>query len=480
MKRAACFDVPTYHEQLWDEQLEANPVAEIVIGQGEAKASGLDCFATEVFHRCFAEYPNEVPADKRGPAGAVRSRLHDLASQLPELDGLRERTIHDPFLAGLATAAVVETIQAGLPARKTTPDADKALQLLDGLKAMVDMGIQGLEGDLVAAEGAVRGAGWAVADHAASLDETDVRGALRAGIEKAHRAIDDAEQIFSAFGGSSTDWGGQMNGGVALELGKRVRNSPKLQEIIALAGRMIATSRAIRATKSDYARSEVTGVELTGDLGKLLPSELACLADKHLTVDLVRRVLDRTALGFQVRGKDRTAKGPIIVCLDSSGSMAEGNRDVWSKAVALALLDIARHEKRPFGVCLFNGGIGETYMAPAPDKSDPMRLLEVLLTHPNGGTAFSPPLSWAAGRIADAKNEKTFRRADVVLVTDGEAGDQEQSTTMLKRFDGLGARVFGIGIGVRDGALGAWCDEVSTISDVSRDTKATDMVFNGL
>ena len=42
------------------------------------------------------------------------------------------------------------------------------------------------------------------------------------------------------FGGDSKDWGGQMNGGVALELGKRVKNSPKLQSIMALAGRLQA------------------------------------------------------------------------------------------------------------------------------------------------------------------------------------------------------------------------------------------------
>ena len=479
MKRAACFDVPTYHEQLWGEQLEANPVAEIVVDQGEAKASGFDRFATEVFHRCFAEYPNEIPADKRDQAGAVRSCLHDLASELPELDGLRERTVHDPFLAGLATVAVLEVVQGGLPARATTPDADKALQLLDGLKAMQTMGIK-VDDDITAAEGAARGAAWAIADHAGSLDETTVRVALRNGIERAHKAIDDAERIFATFGGDSKDWGGQMNGGVALELGKRVKNSPKLQSIMALAGRLIATSRAVRATKSDYARSEVTGVEQTGDLGKLLPSELACLADPHLTTDLVRRVLDRTALGFQIRGKDRTAKGPIIACLDRSESMDQGNRDVWSAAVALAILDIARHDKRPFGVCVFNGGLGETYMAPSPDKADPMQLLEVLLTRPYGGTSFAPPLDWAAGRIADAKNEKTFKRADVILITDGEAYETE-AARLHKRFEQLGARTFGIGIGMHEGStLAAWCNEVSVINDVGRDTKATDLIFNGL
>ena len=484
MKRAACFDVPRYHEQLWGEQLEKNTVAGIVIDKGEKKVAGFDCFAAEVFHRCFAEYPHEIPADERDAAAAVRGRLHDLASELPELDNLRERTVHDPFLAGLAAGAVVQAVAHWLPPNRPSPDADKALELLDGLKLMKEQLVQAgappdaLDEEIANAEGALRGTLWVTADEA-EIDATFGRQFLREGIENAERAIDDAQRIFSAFGGDSKNWGGQMNGGVALELGKRVKNSPKLQDILALAGRLIATSRAVRATKSDYARSEVTGVEQTGDLGKLLPSELACLADPHLTNDLVRRVLDKTALGFQVRGKDRTAKGPILVCLDSSDSMNEGNRDVWSKAVALAVLDIARHERRAFGVCLFNAGLGLTYMAPSPEKSNPMELLDILLRRPSGDTEFAPPLDWAAGRIGDAKNERTFKRADIVLVTDGEASSGE-APRLRKRFEALGARVFGIGIGVRGDGLNAWCDQVSCIDDIGRDTKATDMIFNGL
>jgi Mg-chelatase subunit ChlD len=481
VKRASCFDVPAYHEQLWDEQLETNALAEVVIERGENALAGFDRFAAEVFHRCYAEYPNEIPAERRDRAAAVRSRLHTLASELPELDSLRERTIHDPFLAGLATAAVAEIVGQGLSLHTgaaDNPDADKAIEILDGLRAMKDMGIP-VDDDIAAAEGTARGATWATAADAGRLDETSVRVLFRKGVEKAHAVIDQVQSVFDTFGGDSTSWRGSMSPGVALELGKRVRNSAKLQEIMAMAGRLIATSRAVRATKSDYARSEVVGVEQTGDVGRLLPSELACLADPHLTTDLVRRVLDKTALGFQIRGKDRTVKGPIIVCLDRSSSMNEAHKDTWSAAVALAMLDIARHERRAFGVCLFNGDVGATYMAPRPEKLDPLQLLDVLMTAPSGGTDFAPPLDWAHGQISVAKNQRTFARADVVLITDGQALADE-AKRVRSAFERVGAKTFGIGIGydVRPSGLKAWCDEVSVIDDVSRDTKATELVFN--
>src|SRR5256885_13443644 len=43
----------------------------------------------------------------------------------------------------------------------------------------------------------------------------------------------------------------------------------------------------------------------------------------------------------------------MIVCLDGSGSMA-GDKEVWSKAVALTLLEIARRQRRLFRFICFS------------------------------------------------------------------------------------------------------------------------------
>jgi uncharacterized protein with von Willebrand factor type A (vWA) domain len=54
----------------------------------------------------------------------------------------------------------------------------------------------------------------------------------------------------------------------------------------------------------------------------------------------------------------------LVACLDKSGSMA-GQPDLWATAVALALLDQARHEHRPFALLGFDGAVkSEHVIAP--------------------------------------------------------------------------------------------------------------------
>jgi uncharacterized protein with von Willebrand factor type A (vWA) domain len=264
--------------------------------------------------------------------------------------------------------------------------------------------------------------------------------------------------------------------GVAVELARRVRNSDKLRRIVELAGRLQATARAKRATRSEYARSELVGVEPTGDLARILPSELVSLADPLRTADLVRRLGERSAMGYRVRGREKTAKGPILVALDMSGSM-RGAKDVWAKAVALAIADIARTEKRAFGIVLFDSAIAGCLLL--SDGASPLPLLDLLSCEPGGDTDFQHPMTWALGRIGDASARAKFTRADVVLVTDGHASSDAARATMA-RADALGAHVFGISIGAGRGALASWAHDVACIDDVSRDTAATDLLFEGI
>ena len=60
-----------------------------------------------------------------------------------------------------------------------------------------------------------------------------------------------------------------------------------------------------------------------------------------LRKDFHRRFLDQELLQYSLRGVEEKGKGPMIVCLDGSSSMA-GDKEIWSKAVTLTLLEIAR------------------------------------------------------------------------------------------------------------------------------------------
>jgi uncharacterized protein with von Willebrand factor type A (vWA) domain len=480
--REACYNVPAWHRSLLADYAASTPEVARVGAVGETKAAGFqDGYLPELYHRLYSESPNEIPADVRSPAAAVRAKLHSLASELPEFDTLRKQTLRDPLWSGMASTAIAESVASVLPDRKDepVPDAEQALRILDGMRNLAEEGAVG-DTEVGSAAGKAFAATDAVGEQAASLNESAIRQALRGAIEAAQGQIDSAQQALSVLSGGAgvgSGAGGIASPTVALELARRVRGSAKLAKIIAMAGRLQATARAKRATRSEYARSELSGVDQTGDVARLLPSEMSALGDPLRATDLLRRVVERSALGYKIRGKEKSARGPIVVALDISGSMY-GDKDCWAKAVVLALLDTARAEKRGFGVILFNGAVVAELRAPKAETVTPAQILDLLSNEPRGGTDFDVPVHAALDFI---EKQAAFKKADVILVTDALIGGHHLvgAAASKARADKLGATVYGILIGAQgEVALKAYCHEVARIDDVSRDTAATDLVFN--
>ncbi|HEY2516015.1 MAG TPA: VWA domain-containing protein [Polyangiaceae bacterium] len=481
MNRAPCYDVPKHHTNLWRDHAARSSQAKTVGVKGDARVAGFsEAWQPELFHRLYSESPREVAAEQRSRASAVRERLHALASELPEFETLRKQTVRSPLWAGMAAGALAENVLTALPAHAT--DADKARSMLEGLRSLADATGQHerLAARIGEAAAASIAANLETEDAARALNETAVRVALRAGVAAAQKAIDDAQAALGAFGwGTSVcDAGAPVDPGLAIELARRVASSETLRRIVALAGRLTMTARAKRATRTEYARSEVVGVEPTGDVERLLPCELVSLTDPTMTSALYRRLLEKSALGYQLRGKEKEGRGPIVVLIDQSGSMrdGEGEKDVWAKAVALALLDTARAERRAFGVVLYNAGVASAELFPKPEDLDARKLLDLIARRPEGGTNYAPAFAQALSWIEGAG---TFKRADIVHITDGDAPDALAASTR-ERAKAIGAHVYGIGIGGVGPALRAWSDDVAEIRDVSADAPAVDLIFDSI
>src|SRR5262249_60355881 len=111
--------------------------------------------------------------------------------------------------------------------------------------------------------------------------------------------------------------------------------------------------------------------------------------------------------------------GPMIVCLDGSSSMA-GEKEIWSKAVALTLLEIARRQRRLFRFICFSSADTPLFTLDLNPREHHLvredRALDVAEYFPGGGTDFETPLDAALETLAAAR----YRRGDVVLITDGE------------------------------------------------------------
>jgi uncharacterized protein with von Willebrand factor type A (vWA) domain len=491
--RAACYDVPKFHTRLWTDFAKTADQVPAIVEEGDRKVAGFgEGFVPEMFHRMFADTPREIPADKRESGAAMRARLHALASELPEVETLRTRTLHNELWSGMAASEIAESVAKAIPARKTPPpDADAARRVLRGMQSLVrrDPSREGeLAGELAEAEGKARGEAFATAEEAGELDESAVRTAMREGVAAAHEAIEEASAALDAFGwGDGTPDPSKRTPAMAVELARKVASSKKLQRIVEMAGRLKATARAKRATRSDFARSEIVGIEPVGDFSELVPGELVNLAHPMTAADLASRVSERGALGYELKGTDKLAKGPLVVGIDCSGSMGD-DKDVWSKAIAMALLDAAKRDRRPFGVFLFDGDVVEELYAPKPDDVDTGALLNILLRGASGGCDFDLPIVPAldvvekagkAGSLAGGK----LAKADVVLITDACIGSHHNklAPASMARAERIGAHVFGILIGGHDdGTLARWCHETAHLDDVHEDAKAVDLIFDGI
>jgi uncharacterized protein with von Willebrand factor type A (vWA) domain len=191
---------------------------------------------------------------------------------------------------------------------------------------------------------------------------------------------------------------------------------------------------------------DVHGITLGGlpDLARILPSELVHLRRKPLRLALFARLLQNQALVYAMAGKEPLAKGPIVVLLDESASMRDDGKDLWSKAVALALLSTATRQKRAWHLVAFNGGIVREVAI--PESHATLEHIEQALDHRcRGGTNFDKPVSRAIGTI---QTSPTMKKADVVIITDGEATLSDDTVSAARALtESEGVSYFAVGVG---------------------------------
>jgi uncharacterized protein with von Willebrand factor type A (vWA) domain len=155
-----------------------------------------------------------------------------------------------------------------------------------------------------------------------------------------------------------------------------------------------------------------------------------------------------------------------------------GEKEVWAKAVTLAMLGIAQKDKRHFAVVGFN-----EYPRVSDWGTDPSQatILSWLERGPGGGTLFRPALDAGMKLIEDAREGGTFEKADMIIVTDADSSDiksQAWRKAWAARCEATGAHLYVVYVrsslttfdGIADGSARIW--------DLSEDDEAIDLVFS--
>lgn len=386
-----------------------------------------------------AELGDALLPEPQSDADAWLRSIHAQAADLEEWRQLRAQCQGDAWASGIGAGRVTQLLGSVLDEaiRKLAPEQDPE-RLLEEADALDELGGKGA-GDEKRQEG-VQAAEKAV-ELFEELEQDEnalkLRQVLRQAAEEAEGEI---EEIKAGLRGLGVGFGPGMMAGVKApeeQVRKALAANPKLRRVAEVAGRMRMRARTAQRSKVSYLPEQIVDVTLGGELERLLPSELTLLAAEETELVAVRKLIERQALEYRLEGREQLDKGPVILCVDGSGSM-EGARNEWAMGVALAVLELASKQRRPFCLVHFDGLVQKTFEIPARAAVSFETLVEMVSYFSGGGTSFEPPLLWASSKIAQG----IWKDADVLLVTDG-AGSWG---TACERLGKQGARVYGVAI----------------------------------
>lgn len=171
----------------------------------------------------------------------------------------------------------------------------------------------------------------------------------------------------------------------------RIKDNRSLRRIMELSGKYLRLAKSMQSSKFVHGPDDVVGIEYGNDLSRVLPSELALLMDEDLELEFMRKFVDRSLMCRELRTVEDEAKGPIVLVVDESGSM-DGEPVANAKAIALAILWVARHQKRWACLVGFAGGTEGTFHVVPPGTNDTAGLIDWLSHFFSGGTTMDVPL----------------------------------------------------------------------------------------
>lgn len=492
---------------------------------------GVPGLVGDLWRAAYCRAPELLEAKELQPRAQINRTL--VAAQLgsPEHTELRRTTTGDAFMATLAVVNQAAALRRML--RQLEDQREQAQQAQDKADAAAaagagaggaggsgaaegggtaehgDSGVQhdqdgegGQDGDgeeqrapaEADAEAAAAEAQHAADDLEQALAAAPIRAAARQAAQSASEQLDEAA-------GRAAAWGldgdlQRMSADERMQLATRLK-SGRLAEWADLIGRFRQLARAQRARRVEHARGEYVGVTLGDDLGNLILAELAHLAVPALRAEFAARYAERRLMVYDQRGEDHEAQGAVIALIDCSMSMQDTfgfgfetpgpdrgiTPEAYAKALALALLEQARActPTRDFVAITFDEYVDAVFPFPGNQPVHHQARIDLAERFSGGGTNFMVPLEEARTLLAADYNTTGRQKADLVLITDGDAlvtDDWVQQWWQAKRQ--MGFRCFGVEIG-RGGseAVAEICDDTRTITDLA-DPHATAGLFRSI
>ena len=400
--------------------------------------------------------------DAPAPDSEWVQEAHRAASEIGEFDALCKQVSGDPDMAAIATSKMLQAIAEALPHEiKREKQAEKERKKRIAAEQLgIPMKSSSKKDDGPSSEDMIRAVMRRAARKGAE-EVNDVRAAM-AGISPGMEACP------ARFDQEDTR---------RMDLAAKLMNDQRLRQIMKLAGRMRRMADSNRRVRDPQGRTEVVGVTTGNDIVRALPTELSLMKNKTLRRSQLIKFAESKMAQYKMEGVEPMGKGPIVVMLDTSGSMMSGDRIMWAAACTLACMGTAIKEKRTFTVIGFNEQVTFTYRVDSDGTAwdcldsgwsqindGPREVaLRIASMQVGGGTSFGHVFE----RGLTICSSEVSKRADLVLITDGHA--KLPNNDLIERLNaakGDGLRVFGltVGGGHLSHAVSQLCDR--TVNDI--------------
>lgn len=403
-------------------------------------------FVREVFSGLYgSEFEAQTiePEDRQLGSEWIEEVLTQ-AEALEDWQELKEKANGDPWSAGLCASLAITRLVSALDDKlNELPDEDPQ-ELQDTAETIKQLA--GEESDAFKEAQEKADAALEQAQKVATqLGGFQVREmlavAIVGAIEEAKAeisAVENAMACVPGFQPGTAELDSKQVGAPREEIRELLQRDRRIANMLHLAGRLRLEAKKKQRSKTRYVAEQTVGVTVGDEINRILPAEAMLLACEETEAWAFRRLLEKQMLQYDVQGTETETRGPVIMCVDGSGSMS-GLRNEWAMAAALAMAQICSAQRRAFQLVHFSYNVDKVFTIPRGARITFDEMVAMVSYFNGGGTDFCPPLDHAAAELS----KKDWKKSDVVLVTDG-AGRWYDS---VKKLHAIGASVFGLAIG---------------------------------
>lgn len=423
-------------------------------GRYAVRQDYVEDFFADLFMVMLKVGPRFREAAEMHPSRRPNHTMLDAFWKHPELQQLREFTVNDP---GAATVAIIsmdseisalyeQMEQARKRAEEQEQQREELIQKVQDLRDQIEAG----DIDLDEAAAALR---QAQGEASRGLSPQDVKDltpgakALGEAAQKAEQELRDERALFALFGMEAGDLK-RMPFEERRRMAERLRRN-RMAKFATMIGQWRRLADGEQRRRVNDQPDEIVDLQLSDHLTDLVPTEMVAMDEPGLDMDFWVRYFQEELVTYEKHGQETVGLGPMIIIGDESQSMEEAfcgaTREAWMKAVALALVDTCRRQKRPVHYIGF-AAWDQVYtvdLTPGPGYLE--RVIAFTEHFFCGGTDFDLPLPIAM-EISGAYPE--HKRPDFVFISDGDGNlGVRVAAAWTEHRDRYGSRSFGLAVG---------------------------------